>query len=655
MSMLEAINMSTGKADSVSSIVDPDNANLSILRVSIADASFTLDGNVNVDVSAFKDTAGDQADAFVYANGISLAAVDDTYQGVGGLDVTADKFQALHIAKDDAAMPATPHFLPIGGEYRAAATVYTDGDAVVLQTDSSGHLMVSSDAIYAEDTAHTTGDEGMQCLAVRVDTAAALAGTTGDYIPFTTDALGNLRVIQTDVSGNATPAGDAVARSMYTAIGDGVETVSVAVDNATATATPNVLIEGGIYKASMDTYDDNDAVPLHFDANGRLITSVELNDYTDDSTEFTAGTSKALAIMGFATSDTVDSGDIGALAMTVNRHLIVAQATHDNLNVNANLQQGDADVAIGNAVYIRPTDGTNTMPTLDANTRAGFVKITDGTDELPIATDNAVAKTKGVQVLGAYNATLPTYGDGDSAILQTDANGRLISTVELTDYTDDSAEFTVASSKGLAIMGIASTDEVDANDVGALAMSVKRELLGKSKLWDGTTELGIAVDDSAMPATPPFIPVGAEYRASPTTYADGDATVLQSDVNGSLNVNVKTTVAGGTAPTITPATAVSGAIATTTSLSTNYKLVSVTCHFNIAPTTSEDFSITLDATDGVAYDTVLFSVDPSESSATDIVFIPDGELLFESGDEIAVAFPNTEDRTFGLRIVTQEI
>jgi hypothetical protein len=44
----------------------------------------------------------------------------------------------------------------------------------------------------AEDAGHTTGDTGVMALAVRNDTATALAGTTLDYIPFTTDANGGL-------------------------------------------------------------------------------------------------------------------------------------------------------------------------------------------------------------------------------------------------------------------------------------------------------------------------------------------------------------------------------------------------------------------------------------------------------------------------------
>lgn len=42
----------------------------------------------------------------------------------------------------------------------------------------------------AEDAVHTSGDVGVMALTVRADTAAATAGTTGDYQPQITDALG---------------------------------------------------------------------------------------------------------------------------------------------------------------------------------------------------------------------------------------------------------------------------------------------------------------------------------------------------------------------------------------------------------------------------------------------------------------------------------
>lgn len=53
-----------------------------------------------------------------------------------------------------------------------------------------------------------------------------------------------------------------------------------------------------------------------------------------------------------------------------------------------------------------------------------------------------------------------------------------------------------------------------------------------------------AVDDSAMPATPQTLPVSGEYRLTPTTYADGDVTVLQTDENGALKVILNGDISG---------------------------------------------------------------------------------------------------------------
>jgi hypothetical protein len=47
---------------------------------------------------------------------------------------------------------------------------------------------------YDEDTAHTSGDTGYAMLAVRKDTAVALAGSDGDYALLEVDASGRLHV-----------------------------------------------------------------------------------------------------------------------------------------------------------------------------------------------------------------------------------------------------------------------------------------------------------------------------------------------------------------------------------------------------------------------------------------------------------------------------
>lgn len=53
----------------------------------------------------------------------------------------------------------------------------------------------------AEDAAHSSGDVGVAVLAVRKDTATALAGTDGDYAPLEVDAAGSLHVTQAALQG----------------------------------------------------------------------------------------------------------------------------------------------------------------------------------------------------------------------------------------------------------------------------------------------------------------------------------------------------------------------------------------------------------------------------------------------------------------------
>lgn len=55
-------------------------------------------------------------------------------------------------------------------------------------------LASDEDIVKAEDAVHTTGDKGVMALGVRKDTAAALAGTDGDYIPVIVDSSGRLHV-----------------------------------------------------------------------------------------------------------------------------------------------------------------------------------------------------------------------------------------------------------------------------------------------------------------------------------------------------------------------------------------------------------------------------------------------------------------------------
>jgi hypothetical protein len=71
------------------------------------------------------------------------------------------------------------------------------GSLIALLKGILTFLRVSAAGVgKAEDAAHASGDTGVMALAVRSDTQASLAGTTGDYTPLQVDAAGSLRVIE---------------------------------------------------------------------------------------------------------------------------------------------------------------------------------------------------------------------------------------------------------------------------------------------------------------------------------------------------------------------------------------------------------------------------------------------------------------------------
>jgi hypothetical protein len=95
-----------------------------------------------------------------------------------------------------------------GGKTQIAANlsaIPTGDNIAAYLTDAAGALLTSTllggkqrldvtlASEFAEDSAHVSGDYGTQILAVRNDAGTALAAD-GDYIPFTTDSSGRLRV-----------------------------------------------------------------------------------------------------------------------------------------------------------------------------------------------------------------------------------------------------------------------------------------------------------------------------------------------------------------------------------------------------------------------------------------------------------------------------
>lgn len=166
----------------------------------------------------------------------------------------------------------------------------------------------------AEDAAHTTGDTGVMALTVRAATPTATAGTNGDYQALITDTTGQLFTID----GNSAAALTALQL---------IDNLVLAEDAIHASGDPGVqMLTVRAATAAATSGAAGDYQPLITDGNGRLYTaSVATNssgtiiDPQADDAAFTPGTSLLSVVGGINTTDSVDSGDAGAFAMTLAR------------------------------------------------------------------------------------------------------------------------------------------------------------------------------------------------------------------------------------------------------------------------------------------------------------------------------------------------
>ena len=83
----------------------------------------------------------------------------------------------------------------------------------------------------------------------------------------------------------------------------------------------------------------------------------------------------------------------------------------------------------------------------------------------------------------------------------------------------------------------------------------------------------------------------------------------------------------------------------------------ITLHLNAAPTTSENFIITVDSGRGAAYDTVVYSVNLSTASTTDVILteqLSDLPILIKN-DVLLITFTNTDGNTWGLTVIAEAL
>lgn len=166
-------------------------------------------------VSILADTS-----ALVISNAAILVDTTAIASSVSSIDTSNAAIQvAVEILDNIVHLEDAAHVSGDSGAFMLAVANHTegalhsdDGDYAALQVDASGRLRIVGDVTLGnlekeEDTAHVSGDIGVMMLGVRQDSAAALAGD-GDYIPFSINADGALRVSLTDPGESATEVND---------------------------------------------------------------------------------------------------------------------------------------------------------------------------------------------------------------------------------------------------------------------------------------------------------------------------------------------------------------------------------------------------------------------------------------------------------------
>lgn len=81
-----------------------------------------------------------------------------------------------------------------------------------------------------------------------------------------------------------------------------------------------------------------------------------------------------------------------------------------------------------------------------------------------------------------------------------------------------------------------------------------------------------------------------------------------------------------------------------------FELLSVRIKLDVAPTTSENFTITVDANGGAVHDVVICSDDLATHTSYIWPVQSIGNLHFEAGDKLLFAWTNTDTKTWGLQV-----
>lgn len=454
--------------------------------------------------------------------------------------------------------------------------------AIPAGTNNIGDVdVLTMPATFAEDSAHTSTDLGVQILAVRRDANTTLVSADGDYSPIQVDANGSVKVaIISGAGSGGTAATDDAAFTAASGSGtpimgfvttDAVDSGDVGVVGMTATRSLYTSIRTPLGDSAMD--DTNDALRVNIVAGGGSGGTAMVDDAA-----FTPASTNITPIGGFfddVTPDSVNEGDGGVVRMSANRSLYVqirdAAGNERGLNIDASgflaVTDGGGTITVDDGAGSLTVDGTVAVSSITTAIVPGTAATNLGKAEDAAHTSGDV----GVMAL-AVRRDSPTSGtsaDGDYATLNVASTGRLYTSATIdtaipagTNNIGDVDVLSVIPGTGATNSGKAIDSVAGATDTGFAALAIRDDALTTLTPVDGdyvplrTTSTGALwvnvangitsiAEDTASAGGEDGLPILVVRRdsASSGVSADGDWANLSVDSNGALRVT------GGTAGT----------------------------------------------------------------------------------------------------------
>lgn len=360
-------------------------------------------------------------------------------------DIAGVKYQRVKIsvgadgAAADNSATAPVHVRLSNGSASVDTLPVSNAGTFATQIDGAAltALQLIDNIVLAEDAAHSTGDAGVQALAVRNDSDTSLAGTTGDYTPLQVDANGYLKV---NIKAGAAAGGTSATDDGAFTIGSGAGTPIMGVVSSDSADSGDVAVVGMTATRSLKTVVTN--------SSGTII-----DPQTDDAA-FTAASGLVSVIAGFATSDSVDSGDAGAIGMTIGRAMFTQVK---GIDAGTTLI---GDVGISGA---RTSGGTTIFRSIDLDESEEEIKASAG----QVYWIHCMNLSASVVYLKFYNATAANVTVGTTTPVLTFPIP--------TQGTTSGAGFTLCIPNGIAFgtaITAACTTGIADNDTGAPAANV---------------------------------------------------------------------------------------------------------------------------------------------------------------------------------------